>query len=165
MTETQAERLDELIARFSHAMLVTRAHDGTLRARPMAIAEHHDEAGLYFSTDRGSEKIDEIEAEAQVAVTMQGDGRYLSLSGRAEPVTDRRLIEKLFSPSWKLWFPEGPGDPNLVLLRVVPSHGEYWDRGTSRNRLRFVVEAGKALAEGRTVDESKLSGHGKVNLG
>lgn len=164
MVEKQAQRLDELIARFSHAMLVTRARDGTLRARPMAIAERHDHGGLYFSTDRGSEKVDEIEAQAEVAVTMQDGDRYLSISGRAEPIGDRKLIEKLFSPSWKLWFPEGPGDPNLVLLRIVPSYGEYWDRGTSRNRLRFMVEAGKALAEGRTVDESKLSGHGKVKL-
>lgn len=163
-SDAPAQRLDELIAHFDHAMLVTRARDGGLHARPLAIAERHEHGGLYFSTDRQSEKVAEIEAHAEVAVTMQSGHRFLAISGHAELVSDSRLIERLYSAGWKLWFPDGPSDPNLVLLRIDPLRAEYWDRSTQRNRLRFWMEAGKAVVQDRAVDSDKLTGHGELDL-
>jgi general stress protein 26 len=164
MTDTQTQYLDELIARFDNAMLVTRCADGELHARPMTVAEHRDHAALYFATSRRSEKIKEVHNHAEVAVTMQGGHRYLSLSGRAEVVSDHRLIERLFSSGWKIWFPDGPNDPDLVPLKIEPVSGEYWDMGTQRNRMRFMVEAGKAMVQDRVIDTEYLTGHGQVDL-
>jgi general stress protein 26 len=164
MAQSQTQHLDELINRFDNAMLVTRGGEHGLHARPMAVAEHHDHGALYFATSRTTEKTNEINAHAEVVVTMQDDRRYLSVYGRAEISRDQDVIDKLFSPAWKIWFPDSPGDPNLVLIAVEPKGGEYWDMSESDSRMRFVVEAGKAVARDRAIDTDKLSGHGKTDL-
>jgi hypothetical protein len=78
--------------------------------------------------------------------------------------TDQVRLDELWSPSWRLWFPDGKADPELCLIRVEPSAAEYWDR-TGANRLEFIWRAGKALLKGEKTADDKLSGHGKVDLG
>ena len=68
------------------------------------------------------------------------------------------------APSWRLWFPAGSDDPDLVLIRIEPSAAEYWDR-TGANRLEFLWRAGKALLQREKTRDDELSGHAKVDLG
>jgi general stress protein 26 len=161
--ESEVEEFGELIERFDHAMLVSVAADHSLHARPMAIAGHEG-AVLRFATSRQSTKAAEVVHRPRVAVVMQGGGAYLTIAGMASLSDDANQIEALWQPSWKLWFPEGPGDSRLVLIEVAPERAEYWDRGGIR-RLEYYWEAGKALARGRAVDDSKLSGHHKFSFG
>lgn len=164
MTETQAQRFDELLDKFNTGMLVTQTTTGELQARPMAIAKHRDGGVLYFATSREAGKMEEIETHPEVAVTMQDSDQQLSLTGHAEAVHDRALIERFFHSAWRLWFPEGKDDPNLVLIKIEPVHGAYWDMSKSANKARFVFEAGKAVFEDEQIDTDKLAGHGQVNL-
>lgn len=157
------ERFEDLLQGFDHAMLVSVAQDGSLHARPMAIA-HSDGAALSFATNNRSTKAAEIAMRPGVAVVMQAAGAYLAISGTARLVDDRARIELLWQDDWRLWFPEGPGDPALVLIEVDPDRAEYWDR-TGARRLEFLWEAGKALATGRRLSEEELSGHGKFTFG
>ncbi len=162
-TEQTMQRFEELLEQFDHAMLVTRAEDGSLHARPMAIAEQQDGGRLSFATSGESPKIEEILARPEVAVVMQGDGVYLAVSGRASVVADTSRIRELWSASWKLWFAQGPEDPKLVLIDVEPERAEYWDRSGTR-QLEFLWEAGKALLKGETLDDDELEGHRKFSL-
>lgn len=157
------ERFEELLQRFDQAMLVSVAEEGSLHARPMAIAES-DGAVLRFATSNRSAKAAEIALRPGVAVVMQGNGAYLSISGAARLLDDRDRIRLLWQAAWKPWFPEGPDDPALVLIEVDPARAEYWDR-TGARRLEFLWEAGKAMATGRSLDEEQLSGHGKFTFG
>jgi general stress protein 26 len=157
------EEFSELIERFDHAMLVSVAADHSLHARPMAIAGHEGPI-LRFATNRQSTKAAEVVHRPRVAVVMQGGGSYLAIDGTASLSDDAAQVEALWRPSWKLWFPEGPGDSRLVLIEVAPTRAEYWDRGGAR-RLEYLWEAGKALAQGRAVDDSRLSGHHKFSFG
>ena len=161
--QASINKLDALLRQFDSAMLVTQSLDGALRARPMAIAEHHEGAVLYFATSCRDEKIEEILQCPRVAVTMQGENTYLSVSGEARVLTNQVLADALWSASMRLWFPEGPEDPDLATLLVEPTYAEYWDRSGMR-RLEFWWEAGKALAKGHTADDNALSGHDKVKL-
>lgn len=163
MSEAAVDRLDELVRQFDTAMLVTRSLDGALRARPMAIAEHREGAVLFFATRSDDEKLEEIIRSPRVAVTMQADDTYLSISGEARVLTNQRLADELWSASMRLWFPEGADDPDLATLLVEPQYAEYWDRSGIR-RLEFWWEAGKALAKGQKADDDALSGHDKVKL-
>lgn len=162
MTET-TDKLDELMDEFDTAMLVTRSLQGDLRARPMAVAQHTDEGVLYFATRDATAKLEEILRSQKVAVTMQGDGVYLSISGTAKILTDRALADELWSPPMRLWFPDGHEDPDLVILVIDPDYAEYWDQ-TGASRLEFWWEAGKALAKGERVEGDELSGHEKMKL-
>ncbi|MGH8496730.1 MAG: pyridoxamine 5'-phosphate oxidase family protein [Gammaproteobacteria bacterium] len=156
--------LDELIEDFDTAMLVTRASDGALRSRPMAIAGCRSGAVLHFATRFDAPKVIELEEEPDVNVTMQGADKYLSLSGRARIVDDRRLIDELWSPAWKIWFPEGKDDPDLTLIELEPEMGEYWDRSGMRGA-RFLLEAGKAVLQGKAPEYQATAEHAKVDLG
>ncbi|MBY0513390.1 MAG: pyridoxamine 5'-phosphate oxidase family protein [Gemmataceae bacterium] len=157
-------KLHELLEEFGLAMLVTRTPDGQLRGRPMALAEAEPGGTLWFATDRNSTKVDELARDGHVAVTMQSKTRFVSLSGTAATVDDRGKLSRLWKAEWKVWFPGGKDDPNIVLLRVDGSGGEYWDNsGTSG--LKYLIEAGKALVTGTRPDvgeDPKV--HGKVTL-
>ncbi|MEJ2522441.1 MAG: pyridoxamine 5'-phosphate oxidase family protein [Gammaproteobacteria bacterium] len=161
--EKSIQRFEELLQKFDHAMLVTRAEDGSLHARPMAIAEQQDGGRLSFATSGQSPKIEEILTRPEVAVVMQGDGVYLAIAGHASVVADTSRIRDLWSASWKLWFAEGPEDPQLALIDVEPERAEYWDRSGTR-QLEFLWKAGKALVQGETLDEDELEGHEKLSL-
>lgn len=161
MNENADKRLDELIDRFHTAMLVTHSLEGQLRARPMAIADHVESGRLYFATRSEDEKLDEIVNSPEVAVTMQDDDRYLSITGCAVLEKDPKLAEQMWKRSMKIWFPEGAHDPRLVLIMVLPKRAEYWDR-SGLHKLSFLWEAGKALLSGSKADDQGLSGHAKV---
>jgi general stress protein 26 len=130
----------------------------------MALAEVEPDGTLWFATGRHSGKVDELTGDSHVAVTMQSSTKFVSLSGTATEVDDRQRIARLWKVEWKVWFPGGKDDPELVLLRVNGTRGEYWDNsGTSG--LKYLIEAGKALVTGTKPDvgdDPKV--HAKVDL-
>jgi general stress protein 26 len=164
MATSPDQKLHELLEDFGVAMLVTRTADGSMRGRPMALAEAEPDGTLWFATDRDSGKMAEIEEDGHVVVTMQSSTKFISLSGRATPVDDREKIARLWKAEWKVWFPGGKEDPTILLLRVDGDTGEYWDNsGTSG--VKYLIEAGKALVTGSRPDvgqDAKV--HAKVEL-
>ncbi|WP_422930242.1 pyridoxamine 5'-phosphate oxidase family protein [Singulisphaera sp. PoT] len=163
-TATTENKLQELLEDFSDAMLGTRSLEGQLRARPMALAEVEDDGTLWFITDRHSGKVDELASDNHVVVTMQSRSKFVSLSGKASPVEDRDRVERLWKVEWKVWFPGGKDDPNILLLRVDGERGEYWDNSGTKG-IKYLIEAGKALATGtRPHVEGDPKIHGKVDL-
>lgn len=142
------QHLYDLTKDFKTAMLVTREPDGTIRARPMAVAEMSPNADAYFSTSIKSPKIAEIEADPQVLITFQGRNEFASIEGTATVVRDRALIDRLWTEDWRLWFPKGKDDPTLCLLKVSAERGEYWDT-TGVRGIRFLFEGMKAILQGQ----------------
>src|SRR3954471_868765 len=124
---SRQRHLLEVIDNFDTAMLVTRTSDGALRSRPLAVADCREDGTIYFATSSDSGKVAELEDDPHVNVTLQNDRQYVSLTGRAEVVDDRALVDRLWSEHWKVWFPEGKDDPSLRLLAVHPEMAEYWD--------------------------------------
>jgi len=147
MATTPENKLRELLEDFSVAMLVTRAQDGNLRGRPMALAEVEPDGTLWFATDRESGKMDELAKDSHVVVTMQSSTKFVSLSGRARPVDDHERVARLWKAEWKVWFPGGKDDPRILLLRIDGDSGEYWDNGGTGG-VKYLIEAGKALVTG-----------------
>lgn len=161
---TQEKTFREVLEHFENAMLVTRSSDGFLRGRPMAIAHSEKDGDLWFFTSIESGKVDEILSDPRCSAVMQGMVRYLSLSGRAELVQDRKKIDEYWKPQYDAWFHGGKEDPNLVLLHFVAEDGEYWDSSGTKG-LRYMFEVAKALVSGGTVDVSKLpTNNARVNL-
>lgn len=157
----QAEKLHDLVADFTDAMLVTRSLSGGLHARPMRIADLEHDADLWFVSSTNSGKIHEIEEKPEVNVTLQGGGKYISLSGRVSIDNDRSKIESMWREPLRTWFPEGKDDPRIVLLRFEASEGEYWDNSGAQG-IKYLFKAGKAYLQGKTPDIDQ-SIHSKVN--
>lgn len=164
METTAHEKMHDLLKDFDTAMLVTRTPAGELRSRPMALADVDAEGTLWFLTQRGSGKMDEIARDEHVNVSMQSNRKFVSVSGTVTPVADRAKLNELWNEAWKTWFPGGKDDPNLTLLRVDGQSGEYWDNsGTSG--IKYLIEAGKAYLSGTRPDvENDPQIHGSVKL-
>ena len=121
------EHLYDLLEGFDTAMLVTRARDGHMHARPMAIAEMRADADAYFVTSIDSPKVAEIYADADVLLTFQSAHQYAAIYGRVNVVRERALIDRLWKEPWKVWFPRGQSDPAIALLRFDADRGELWN--------------------------------------
>ncbi len=161
-TEEQQEHFQDVLKHFDSAMLVSMTLDEKIRSRPMVIADSEDDCTLWFVTNRFSGKVDEFEQHPQVNVSMQGGGRFLSLSGIAMVAADRAKLEEIWNEAWKVWFPEGMDDPEICLVKVTPEDGAYWDNsGTSQ--LMYLYRAGVAYFQGKK-PEINDDIHGSVDF-
>jgi hypothetical protein len=59
---------------------------------------------------------------------------YQSQKGlaNAEIIHDRDRIAVLWNNNAALWFPKGPDDPDICIIRVTVETAEYWDRPSAR---------------------------------
>jgi general stress protein 26 len=163
VTATAEAHLYDLLKEFDTAMVVT--HRGPeMHARPMAVAQVRPDADLYFATSIESPKVREIEDDPRVAVLFQSGSRFAAVQGTAAIVTDKALIDRLWSGSWRLWFPGGKDDPKLCLVRVDATSAEYWDRSGAEG-VRFLFEGLKAVAQGRTPKIAEPEHHARVTPG
>lgn len=110
---------------FDHAMLVTHSGIGMI-ARPMMIAEVDALGDFWFATDLASGKVDDINSNPDVCITMTGSSGNATVRGKATVIRDLSKIKDLWSETWRVWFPGGPTDSNLVLIKVDSLDGEYW---------------------------------------
>lgn len=125
-----AKKLYELIKDVRIAMMTSVESDGSLHSRPM-YSHKADEAGdLWFFTHGRTPKVGELAKDSQVnlAYSNPDDQTYVSVSGKAEIVREQAKIKELWSEGLRTWFPKGPDDPDIALIRVHPHGGEYWDQ-------------------------------------
>ncbi len=126
---TDQDRVWALIDDIGMCMLVT--HDGSsdaLRSRPMSAYAARDEDAIYFLTDARNHKDDEVEINDNVCLTFADNGgyRYVSVTGTANILDDRRKIGELWSIAARAFW-ESKDDPNIRVLRVRPATAEFWD--------------------------------------
>ena len=141
-------KVAEMVGDAKFAMLTTLEKDGTLRSRPMATMQLDGEGNLWFFTSLSSPKIEETQLGQQVNLSYARTDKqdYLSVSGTAELVHDKKKMQALWSPWLKPWFPKGPDDPELALLKVGIIAVEYWDAPDSAMARAYGLV--KAVARG-----------------
>ncbi len=154
------ERVWDIIEDVSICMVTTHA-DGKMRARPMHAIPDRDAGCIWFITDSRGAKADEIAAAPDVCLAFAdtADNTYVSITGRAEMVRSATKAEELWSAEAQAWWPRGPSDPAIRVLRVIPEHAEYWDtRGSS------VTVALKLAVARMTGERPQLGDEAKVRL-
>ena len=156
------EKLKEMIKDIDLCMLTTVDEMGSLHSRPMSLNSDVDNNGdLWFFTSSNSHKASEIERMSKVNVSFvdtKGQ-RYISISGNAQLVNDRQKIKELWKPILKAWFPDGPDQADVALLRVNVEKAEFWDgpASTVAEAISFV----SAIFTGKQVE---LGENKKINL-
>ncbi len=128
MSDHNVSEFIDFCKNFDQAMLVTNSDRGLI-ARPMIIAEIDSHGDFWFSTDVASGKVDEIHNNPDVCITMTNASGNATVRGKASVVKDGVKIKDLWNETWRVWFPEGPTDPKLVLIKVDTSEGEFWATG------------------------------------
>ena len=156
------KKLTDLIEDFNTAMLVTHHPQHGVDARPMAIAQVDHDGAMWFISDRHSGKMEDIAADSNAAVTLQGGNKFVSLSGKLRTIDDRAKVGELWQESWKVWFPEGVDDPAIILLKLTPERGEYWDNSGFQGA-KYLLKAGKAYLQGSKPTTSKDE-HARISM-
>jgi general stress protein 26 len=152
-----------MIKEMDIGMLTTTDEDGTLRSRPMSTnGEIEFDGDLWFFTYGNSHKVLEVKHDPQVNVSFSSpeNQRYVSMSGTAQLVRDKKKIEELWKPQLKAWFPKGTDEPDIALLKVNVHKAEYWDSPSSM--VAHAIGLVKALATGTTYDAGENK---KIDLG
>jgi general stress protein 26 len=129
-----------------------------MRSRPLQTLQADDEGRLWFFVSASSPKIEEMRREhGEVCVSYADADKqdYASISGRGELVREREMMQALWSPWVKVWFPNGLDDPDLALLCVHIEKAEYWDSpGSAVRRLYGLIKA-RATGDTDALGESR----------
>ena len=134
--ESNRNRLQVVLDDFHVAMMTTiQPRDGSLHSRPMMAQAPGFDGNLWFFSRYASGKVDEIRAGSQVNLSFSDPsrGRYLSIAGAAYVERDPQKMKELWSEMYRVWFPRGLDEPDLVLLRIEVSLAEIWDASTRTN--------------------------------
>ena len=133
-TKEEQQKVWELIKGVGTALMVTSTASG-LRGRPMAALNKEFEGGeLWFASRDATPKVDEIAHDEHVllAYSEPKSQNYVSVAGTARIVHDASKVKSLWSESLRVWFPQGPDDPNIALIKVTIDTAEYWDAPSSK---------------------------------
>lgn len=154
------QKVLDLIKDIRVALLVTSDAGGHLRGRPMSAMSRPSDARafdgvLWFASRESTAKLDEIAQHPNVllAYSEPKDQNYVSVSGTAQVVRDPAKVRELWSEPARVWFPKGPDDPDIALIRVEIESAEYWDAPSSA----WVYAIGYAKA--------RLTGEAPKNVG
>ena len=132
MAAREIDRIWDIIEEVGVAMLTTQ-FPGGLRARPVEARPDRDAGLIWFLTDARSGKDAEVAVAPDVGLVFidTGDKAYLSITGRAEILRDTAKAAEIWKSTDQIWWPDGPDDATLRLLRVEPRTAELWDGPSS----------------------------------
>ena len=159
------QKVLEMLDEFDTAMLVTRSGDGRLEARPMMLLEVEPDGEVWLMTSWQSQKADEIQQHPDLLlVCHDGTKQSLSLRGHGRVVQDPARVRRLWKEPHRVWFPNGPDDPDIAMIAITPDSAEFWDT-SGTNRLEYIWEAAKAYATGQRADQAGSGDkHGETRL-
>lgn len=154
-----AKQTDPALARLADrledqrvAMMTLLEPDHGLASRPMTPLEMDADGALWMIGSRRTLAPafagDAGRAMVNLAFVDAGDNDYVSVAGEADLVDDAARKEALWNAMARPWF-DGPGDPDLTLVRVRPRHAEVWDGPDSAATRLFAVAA--SVVAGREI--------------
>lgn len=152
------QKVWELIKDVGTALMVTATPEG-LRGRPMVALNKEFNGELWFAANDGSPKLEEIAAEHHVllAYSEPKGQNYVSVAGTASITHDSAKAGELWSEGLRVWFPKGPDDPSLTLIKVKVDSAEFWDAPSSKWLYAYGYAKARLTGEPpRDVGENKV---------
>src|SRR5688500_20184199 len=108
------QKLKDIIKDIDFCMLTTVDENHDLHSRPMSLNGEVDKDGnLWFFTSTNSHKVSEVKRtpKCNVSFADPNDNHYVSITGPAELVRDRKKIEGLSKPPLQDCVPDGRDRP------------------------------------------------------
>jgi general stress protein 26 len=124
--------LADVLADVRIAMVMT-AVDGTWSSRPLTCLEV-DHSFIRFLVDGTADWVaDLLHGEATVHVTFSDpkQNTYVSLNGTCFVSADPAEVDRLWTAAAAAFF-TGPDDPNIRVLQVDVTEGQWWDGPSGR---------------------------------
>jgi general stress protein 26 len=149
------ERIWELIKSSHSALLITVTPDGALDSRPMGCLQTNFDGVLWFLTFRRSLKLVEIRNNPNVLVSYAkpSEFEYVSICGKARIVEDTQKLKELWTEGLRVWFPEGPKDPEIAILAVDVDQAMYWTDAASMTAYAWAYVKARLTGKSPSADE------------
>ena len=150
------DRVWDIVEKVGVCMLTTRFAGG-LRARPLEARPDREAGLIFFVTDIHSAKEGEIETAPDVGLAFvdSKDNAYLSITGRACVIRDAEKTKAAWRKTDEVWWPGGPDDPGVCLLRIEPLTAELWDGPASALVTAFEFAKARLTGEEPDVGENR----------
>ena len=138
-------------------------HDGNRRlliwCAAMHMVHHRSERSAgsmwFFYRRKGGNLAEEIQKEAVTLLVFQNENSaFLSVRGRAKLTQGAANIKELWKEPYKVWFPEGPDDPNIALIAFDPSEAVYWTT-VARNKVQHMSATERAYFKWRNAPRAR----------
>ncbi len=152
------DKLHELIEGQRVSMITTRDEAGDLVSRPISVQKSVTRGELLFLVRRSSDVMTQALADPRVNVAFTENNTWVSVSGTADMLDDRELVEELWSAFAAAFFDSEPTDPEVVVLRVTAQSAEYWE---SPGTVRMLFGVAKHRLTGEEPDDGE---HGTLTL-
>jgi general stress protein 26 len=140
-------KLVKLIRDIRVALLTTVDRDGAFHTRPVQTLQVEADGTLWFFTDWSSPKVDELRHDVRVSLGYADSAKniYVAVTGSGSLFRDIQKAKQIWSIEQHAYFPEGPDDERLALLRVLMERAEYW---IAPGRTSYLVATVKAVVTG-----------------
>lgn len=148
--ETGRQRVRALIEGAGVAILMNVNEKGTHVGRPMLPLLVQNDPHIYFLTHQSSRKVTQLAVRPQVGLSIVSSNCFVVATGSAQLSRDPELIRRLWSPTYRAWFPEGKDDREATVICVAVDRIDYWE--PPNNRIVRLAQAVKAVLTRRAVD-------------
>jgi general stress protein 26 len=140
-------KLGKLIRDIRVALLTSVDLDGQFHTRPVQTLQLEGHETLWFFTDWSSPKVHEMHRDVRVALGYADPRQhaYVAVSGRSTLLRDPQKAKKIWSIEQRAYYPDGPEDRRLALLRVSIERAEYW---IAPGPVSYLLAAAKAAITG-----------------
>lgn len=140
--------LTALIQEIRVGLLTTLDAQGRFHTRPVQTLQVESGQTLWFFTDWSTPKVSELQRESRVSVGYAdvNSHRFVAVSGSARLLRDTDKAKQLWSAEQLAYYPDGPADARLAVLRVQIERAEYW---LAPGRAAYVVAAARAVLTGK----------------
>lgn len=144
-------KLGQLIRDIRVALLTTVDRDGHFHTRPVQTLQVDADQTLWFFTDWSSPKVDELRHNVRVSLGYADPAKnvYIAISGSGTLFRDVQKATQLWSIEQRAYYPQGPADERLAVLRVLVERAEYW---IAPGRISYLLAAARAAVTGKPVD-------------
>jgi general stress protein 26 len=140
-------KVGDIIRAVRVALLTTVDRHGQLHTRPVQTLHVEADEVLWFFTDWRSPKVDELQHDFRVSLGYADPAKqmYAAISGIGSLRRDPQKAQELWTLEQFAYYPQGPDDERLALLRVQIESAEYW---LAPGRVSYLIAAAKAAVTG-----------------
>jgi general stress protein 26 len=146
--------LTRIIREIRVGLLTTVGSEGQFHTRPVQTLKVEADA-LWFFTDWTSPKVTELHHDVRVSLGYADPAKhvYVALSGEGRLMRDPQKAQELWSMEQRAYYPKGPDDERLAILRVAIVHAEYWIAPGRTSYIIAALQAGVTGTPATTIGE------------
>lgn len=147
-------KLKELAEGIDFAMFETNLGARPTHIIPMSTKKCDKEGSIWFLSNKNSDHNGFItqDNDVQLIYSKPSAMEYLAVFGKAFIYKDLETIKDLYSSGDDNWF-DGPADPNITAIKVVPQEAHYWDTKAGMIATLFKMGLGAITGKKQEISE------------